>query len=278
MLKVENVSKDYELDDGTKVIMSFTTDGLTGKVTLPATWHNMIPTSFMQGIRNDNLKYVFFEPGSQVKELESSGFEGKGEDTQLRYVELPNVNFRIGGACFRSCFQLFDDPKVGQQEVIDFFSKIGYVGANAFAPICNYNWALNGKGGGLSDKTLYITNQTNLSNAVRSFASNFLSKIQLGYPGEGNGFSLDLLPKRVRNGVFFSTYHFSGGQQDNNPIPVIIYVDDVITQGTDELTAWLLGLFGYDLTNAEYADSPYNITFIDTVEPDTAPAQHGVNP
>jgi hypothetical protein len=64
---------------------------------------------------------------------------------------------------------------VTQDDLIEFFSKVGFIGASAFNPIVSTSY-YDTNPGGFSDKIIYIYNtlQNNIGLNAQAFSNNFI--------------------------------------------------------------------------------------------------------
>ena len=179
-------------------IAQFAKSGLRGKITLPKTVNGITIKMFdgfgtaLNRYPSLDITHIFWEPGSEVRKYGDHAFELTGSEsnnTLLKYVQIPNSNFVLGDRVFMYQRKLFNDSKVTQNDIDNFFNKIINYGSQVFNTTyeSNGNTFLNNKIlkiSGLVDGLNYsipeLAESGQKAIAYRAFGSTRIGTIQFG--------------------------------------------------------------------------------------------------
>ena len=158
---------------------TFSKSGLKGKVTLPSYVNNIQVLSFQAQYAQPDITHIFWqkENNGVTQYLGNAFYSGSNLDffKNLIYAEIPNNNFTIGARCFQNCVNLFNNNKITQEDVDNFFEKI--IKYNNY---CFMNPNLTAVSSGfLSNKTLKLSGSVSQI-GQRAFGGAFIRKIQFG--------------------------------------------------------------------------------------------------
>ena len=138
-------SKYYTIDSSTGYLrlLSKLESGveLIGKITLPL---NLNIKGISSAQDQKSISHIFWQKTSDSIDdftISDSCFQSFGK---LVYFEMPSnaLNISIGNSSFNSCFDLFNNTKIKQNELDKFFKNVKNIGGYAFA---NVNKGLSGK-------------------------------------------------------------------------------------------------------------------------------------
>ena len=241
--------------------LRFNTDGLKGKITLPATWKDpntgivYTPVEFKSEIINYDITHIFFEPGSMINTFADDAFyvdRNYASNMKLKYVEIPNANSTVRARSFQNCISLFDDSKITENELVEFFSNISTIYSTAFTAITpkNNTFATYATSGGFKDRTIYLLNSPFVGS--QAFSTNFIKEVKIGginNPADINQF---YYPNRRTECAFYNCETMNANNT-RQPVDITVYVDSSQVEDTNVLASWVWCLCGIDINNSSAA-------------------------